>query len=115
MRLGAFREEKKKSNNNHDAADNPSNPQSRKKRSELGRKQKTGMQRRRQYMKACLEGRNLKGDLQDNIELTSLCSSGRHVRRKAAPSKSAISFILDSRLKENQKSLEDPALTKKRS
>lgn len=65
-------------------------------------------------MKACLEGRNLKGDLQDNIELTSLCSSGRHVRRKAAPSKSAISFILDSRLKENQKSLEDPGLGKKK-
>lgn len=33
------------------------------KRSELGREQKMGMQRRRQYMKACLEGHNLKGDL----------------------------------------------------
>lgn len=38
------------------------------------------MEMQRQYVKACLEGRNLKGDLQDNIELTSLCSSGRHVQ-----------------------------------
>lgn len=81
MRLGVFKEEKK-SNNNHDAADNPFQIFNQgKKRRELGRGQKMGMQRRRQYMKACLEGHNLKGDLQDNIELTSLCSSGRHVQR----------------------------------